>query len=114
TRSRLSATALSARPTMLKAGWSPHGSCWTCTSTRRASTPSKATVTTLASIALLLRVRTNHEPVSLAIARLCDLFLDHVPHQRRGVDAGEALELLGARGRGDVDLGQPVADHVDA
>ena len=49
TRSRLSATALSGRPTMVKAG-SP-GPIWTCTSTARASIPSKATVVTRANIA---------------------------------------------------------------
>ena len=49
TRSRLSATALSGRPTMAKAG-SP-GPIWTCTSTARASMPSKATVVTRANMA---------------------------------------------------------------
>src|SRR5437868_2664734 len=44
TRSRASETALSGRPTMAKAG-SP-GTIWTCTSTARASIPSKATVET--------------------------------------------------------------------
>ena len=46
--------------------------------------------------------------------RLGLLLLDHVPHQGRGVDARELQHLLGAGGRGDVDLGQVVADHVDA
>ncbi|MNE20432.1 hypothetical protein D3C80_1135530 [compost metagenome] len=52
TRSRLSATALSGRPTMAKA---PAGvaTCCTSTSTRRASTPSKATVTTRATMSSL-------------------------------------------------------------
>ncbi len=44
TRSRASDTALSGRPTMAKAG-SPGATC-TCTSTARASIPSKATVET--------------------------------------------------------------------
>ena len=48
TRSRLSATALSGRPTMMKAG-SPEESC-TCTSTARASSPRYATVATVAAI----------------------------------------------------------------
>ena len=50
TRSRLSATALSGRPTMVKiVCWFWPTSC-TSTSTRRASTPSKATVTTRATM----------------------------------------------------------------
>jgi hypothetical protein len=48
TRSRLSATALSARPTMVKAGMP--GLIWTWTSTARASMPSKATVVTRANM----------------------------------------------------------------
>ena len=44
TRSRASDTALSGRPTIAKAG-SPGATC-TCTSTARASIPSKATVET--------------------------------------------------------------------
>jgi hypothetical protein len=44
TRSRLSATALSGRPTTVKATF-PEAIC-TCTSTARASIPSKATVAT--------------------------------------------------------------------
>src|SRR5215470_16501883 len=48
TRSRASETALSARPTTWKAG-SPCET-WTCTSTARASIPSKATVETRATI----------------------------------------------------------------
>ena len=44
TRSRASDTALSGRPTMLKAG-NPGATC-TCTSTARASMPSNATVET--------------------------------------------------------------------
>ena len=49
TRSRLSATALSGSPTMVKAA-SP-GPVWICASTARASMPSKATVVTRANIA---------------------------------------------------------------
>jgi hypothetical protein len=44
TRSRLSATALSGRPTIRKITFP--GAIWTCTSTARASIPSKATVAT--------------------------------------------------------------------
>src|SRR5690606_41857257 len=39
---------------------------------------------------------------------------DGVPDEGGEVAAAEALDLLNARGRGDVDLGEPVADHVDA
>jgi hypothetical protein len=49
TRSRLSATALSGRPTMVKCGIP--GPICTCTSIGRASMPSKATVVTRANIA---------------------------------------------------------------
>ena len=49
TRSRLSPTALSGRPTTMKAG-NPGPIC-TCTSMGRASMPSKATVVTRANIA---------------------------------------------------------------
>src|SRR6201995_3581377 len=48
TRSRASETALSARPTTWKAG--RPGETWTCTSTARASIPSKATVETRATM----------------------------------------------------------------
>ena len=44
TRSRLSATALSGRPTIMKTTLPDE--IWTCTSTARASIPSKATVDT--------------------------------------------------------------------
>ena len=47
TRSRLSATALSARPTTMKLG-RPGSNC-TCTSTARASSPKNATVDTIAT-----------------------------------------------------------------
>ena len=57
TRSRDSATALSARPTMVKAT-APAAIC-TCTSTARASIPSKATVAT--RVTMVLRQAPNPE-----------------------------------------------------
>ena len=42
------------------------------------------------------------------------LLLDHVPHQGGDIHARELEHLLGTRGGGDVDLGQIVADHIDA
>ena len=44
----------------------------------------------------------------------CALRFDRVPDQRGDVGAAEAFDLLDAGGRGDVDLGHIVADHVDA
>ena len=55
TRSRASDTALSGRPTMAKAG-KPGATC-TCTSTARASIPSKATVETRWTMLPLCRAR---------------------------------------------------------
>ena len=40
--------------------------------------------------------------------------LDGVPDLRLEADAVEAVDLLDAGRRGDVDLGEIVADHVDA
>src|SRR5688572_10259328 len=40
--------------------------------------------------------------------------LDRVPDARGEVDPVEAVDLLDARRRGDVDLGEVLADHVDA
>ena len=58
-------TALSGRPTMLKMVGPSAPINWTSTSTRRASTPSKATVTTRATMSFShLSERTNHEPKS--------------------------------------------------
>src|SRR5690606_17349820 len=134
TRSRLSATALSARPTTAKDGCWPPSSC-TSTSTRRASTPSNATVTTRATLAASRSAGTGyaviHRPARAGSdgeqtpnaegwqppggGRLAPApGLDHVPQGGGGVAGAEALHLLGAGGRGDVDLGEPVADHVDA
>src|SRR5579871_4125446 len=42
------------------------------------------------------------------------LRLDLVPDQRRDVRAAEILDRADAGWRGDVDLGEIVADHVDA
>ena len=39
---------------------------------------------------------------------------DRVPDQRGDIGAAEALDFLDAGGRGNVDLGHIVADHVDA
>src|SRR5208282_6292867 len=39
---------------------------------------------------------------------------DRIPDLRRDLDALEPRDLLDAGRRGDVDLRQPVADHVDA
>lgn len=50
TLSRLSATALSGRPTMLNTSGPSEPTSWTSTSTRRASTPSNATVTARATM----------------------------------------------------------------
>src|SRR5262245_42801917 len=42
------------------------------------------------------------------------LRLDGIPDQRRDIGAAEAFELADAGWRGDVDLGEELADHVDA
>src|SRR6185503_9807643 len=47
-------------------------------------------------------------------AAISPLLLDRVPDQRSDVGAAEALDLADAGRRGDVDLGEVVADHVDA
>src|ERR1700722_14753928 len=46
--------------------------------------------------------------------RLASLRLDRIPDQCRDIGAAEILDRADAGGRGDVDLGQEVADHVDA
>src|SRR5919107_800251 len=48
------------------------------------------------------------------VRSLADPRLDRLPHLRRQVRAVEPVDLLHARGRGHVDLGQELADHVDA
>ncbi len=40
--------------------------------------------------------------------------LDHIPNQGRGVRTAQIFHRTDAGRRGDVDLGQPIADHVDA
>src|SRR5262245_26410928 len=131
---------------------------WTSQSTRTASTPLNARVTTRAAIPTPrcprpvggtscssprsawpgttsypqeqhgrpLRSRTNIEllgnlDVSVTSGRLFHNSLSRsaqslnpLPHHVRGIDAGEAFQGHGAGRRGDVDLGQIVADHVDA
>ena len=49
-------------------------------------------------------------PVALAFA----LLLDRVPDHRRDVRPAEILDRADTGGRGDVDLGEPSGDHVDA
>ena len=58
----------------------------------------------------------NERRLSSGILKRLGLSLpfDRIPHQGGGIDAGEGLQLDRAGGRGDVDLGQIVADHVDA
>ena len=48
-----------------------------------------------------------------AVGALGEPRLDRVPNLRRDLDAVEPRDLLNAGRRGDVDLGQPIADHVD-
>src|SRR6516164_7734353 len=38
---------------------------------------------------------------------------DRVPDLRGNIDPVEPRDLLNASRRGDIDLGQPIADHVD-
>ena len=48
-----------------------------------------------------------------AIGTLGKPHFDRVPDLRRNLDPVEPRDFLDAGRRGDVDLGQPVADHVD-
>src|SRR3954454_13224657 len=50
---------------------------------------------------------------SLGRLRRATVF-DRVPDLRLDIDAVETVDLLNAGWRGDVDLGQVIADHVDA
>ena len=86
TRSRLSATALSASPTTLKPG-SPGISC-TCTSTARASSPRYATVDTLA---------TMHPPAvsaDFANSSAARVLQHHRPHRRKSTPGSPSSRRL--------------------
>src|SRR5262249_11532102 len=54
-------------------------------------------------------LRTGGNAARRAVTRL-----DAIPDLRLQRHTVEAVDLLQAGGRGDVDLGEPVADHVDA
>src|SRR6476620_8217823 len=56
----------------------------------------------------------THRSIQSETALAGDLRLDPIPDHGFDADAVEAVDLLDAGGRGDVDLGEPVADHVDA
>src|SRR5690606_10484969 len=111
TRSRLSATALSGRPTTEKVGcWALIS--WTSTSTRRASTPSNATVTTRATMTPLLPAEVaagaalNYKDASTRIVnRRANRLFAQAPQGDlevpQAVLAGDGRRLAGADGAGE-------------
>src|SRR5580693_7782165 len=50
----------------------------------------------------------------IMLRRCFPFLLDHIPEQRRHVGPAEIFYRANAGRRSDIDLGEPIADHVDA
>src|SRR5262249_20508145 len=121
-RCRASETALSGKPTTLKAG--RPGATWTCTSTARASIPSKATVVTRetmpAPVCAAKAYRKAFNPARTFREQMerrrspRPLGFNPVPDHGRDIRTAEILHRPDARRGGDIDFRQITVNHIDA